>query len=158
MTSNLDTALVRRSVIVAVPQPRAFEVFTERFGTWWPKEYSIGESDLADFVVEPKAGGRWYEVGADGAECDAGRVIAYEPPDRIVVAWHLDGNFQFDPDPTHASEFEVRFIPEGDSTRVELEHRGFERHGTTAEAVFGIVESPSGWDFCLDRFAEAAVA
>jgi uncharacterized protein YndB with AHSA1/START domain len=159
MTQNIETAVVRRTITVGASQQRAFEVFTAGFGTWWPKEYSVGEADLADFVIEPKVGGRWYEVGEDGKECDAGKVIAFEPPDRLALAWHLDGNFQYDPDPTHASEFEVRFVAEGTtSTRVELEHRGFERHGATAEAVFGIVDSPNGWTYCLDLFAKQAAA
>jgi uncharacterized protein YndB with AHSA1/START domain len=157
MTTNLETAVVRKTITVAAPQDRAFEVFTAKFGSWWPKDYSIGEAELADFIIEPRVGGRWYEVGVDGAECDSGKVLAYEPPARLVIAWHLDGNFQYDPDPAHASEFEVRFIAEDESTtRVELEHRHFDRHGVTAEAVFGIVESPNGWTYCLERFAQFA--
>lgn len=70
---------------------------------------SIGEAEMADFVIEPKAGGRWYEVGVDGTECDTGLVSEYEPPNRLVLTWHLDGNLQYDPDPAHASEVEVRF-------------------------------------------------
>ena len=148
------TDTVRRTVTVGAGVERAFTVFTEQFGTWWPREYSIGAADMADFVIEPKVGGRWYEVGVDGTECDTGTVTAYEPPDRIVIAWHLDGNWRYDPDPAHASEFEVRFIPEDeDQTRVELEHRHFERQGESAEAVRGAVDSPTGWDYCLAAFA-----
>jgi uncharacterized protein YndB with AHSA1/START domain len=159
MIQNVDTAVVRSTITVATSQQRAFEVFTTQFGTWWPKEYSIGEADMADFIVEPKAGGRWYEVGVDGKECDSGRVLAFEPPDRLTLAWHLDGNFQYDPDPAHASEVEVRFIAEGETqTRVELEHRGFERHGDSADAVHGIVDSPGGWIYCLDLFAKQTAA
>jgi uncharacterized protein YndB with AHSA1/START domain len=159
MTQPVDTAVVRRTITVAAPQQRAFEVFTAGLGTWWPKEFSIGEADMADFVIEPKVGGRWYELGVDGKECDTGRVTAFEPPDRLILAWHLDGNFQYDADPAHASEVEVRFIAEDAThTRVELEHRRFERHGDTAEAVFGVVESPNGWGYCLDLFAKQAAA
>jgi uncharacterized protein YndB with AHSA1/START domain len=83
-------------------------------------------------------------------------VIAYEPPDRVVIAWHLDGAWQYDPDPAHASEFEVRFISDGtNSTRVELEHRNFERHGEGAPAVHGGVDNPQGWTYCLELFAKA---
>jgi uncharacterized protein YndB with AHSA1/START domain len=154
--SQQTYAPVTRSITVPAPQERAFKVFTEQFGSWWPKEYSIGEADMADFVLEPKAGGRWYEVGVDGKECDSGRVIAYEPPDRVVIAWHLDGAWQYDPDPTHASEFEVRFISDGtNSTRIELEHRNFERHGDGAPAVHGGVDNPQGWTYCLQLFAKA---
>lgn len=158
MTQPVQTS-VRKSITVAVSQQRAFEVFTTQLGTWWPKQYSIGEADMADFVLEPKVGGRWYEVGVDGKECETGRVIAFEPPDRLVLAWHLDGSWQYDPDPAHASEVEVRFIPEGDtSTRVELEHRGFERHGAGAEGVQGIVDSPQGWGYLLELFGQQVAA
>ena len=159
MTQPLDTAVVRRTITVAATQQHAFEVFTAGFRTWWPKEYSIGESDMADFVVEPKAGGRWYEVGVDGKECDTGRVTAFDPPERLTLAWHLNGQFQYDPDPAHASEVDIRFIVESPThTRVELEHRGIERHGGSADAVHGIVESPGGWTYILDLFAKQAAA
>jgi uncharacterized protein YndB with AHSA1/START domain len=158
MTPQVGTA-VRRAITVAAPQQRAFEVFTAQFGRWWPKDYHLGEAELADFVLEPKVGGRWYEVGVDGAECETGRVTAFEPPDRLLLAWHLDGSWRYDPDPAHASEVEVRFIAQGPAlTRVELEHRGFERHGAGAAAVHGGVSSPRGWPYCLERFAEQAAA
>jgi uncharacterized protein YndB with AHSA1/START domain len=158
MTQHVDTA-VRRTITVAASQLRAFEVFTAQLGSWWPKEFHIGEADMADFVLEPKVGGRWYELGVDGKECDTGRVTAFEPPDRLTLAWHLNAHWQYDPDPAHASEVEVRFIAEGPThTRVELEHRGFERHGADAGAVHGSVSSPQGWDYCLDLFAKQAAA
>ncbi len=147
---------VIRSVTVAASQQRAFTVFTEQFGTWWPREYSIGQSDLADFRLELRVGGRWYEIGTDGSECDVGQVTAYDPPERLSLAWHLNGSWQYDPDPDHASEVEVRFIGEGPtSTRVELEHRGFERHGEDAPAVHGGVADPQGWSYCLGLYAKA---
>jgi len=159
MSQHVDAAVVRRTITVTASQQHAFEVFTAQLGTWWPKEFSIGEADMADFVIERKVGGRWYEVGVDAKECDTGRVIAFEPPDRVTLAWHLDGNFQYDPDPAHASEVEVRFIAEDAThTRVELEHRHFERHGETAEALLGVVDSPNGWAYCLDLFAKQATA
>lgn len=158
MTQHVDTT-VRKTVTVAVSQHRAFEVFTAQLGTWWPKEFHIGEADMADFVLEPRVGGRWFEVGVNGKECETGRVTGFEPPDRFTLAWHLDGNWQYDPDPAHASEVEVRFIAEGPTrTRVELEHRGFERHGAGADAVQGAVGGPQGWDYCLDLFAKQAAA
>lgn len=154
MTEQANLAAVTRTVTVAASQRRAFEVFTAQFGSWWPKEYSIGAADMAEFVLEPEVGGRWYEVGVDGTECDTGRVLAFEPPERVVFAWHLDANWQFDPDPAHASAVEVRFIAAGpDQTRVELEHRGFERHGAGADGVRGGVDS--GWSYCLELFTKA---
>ena len=156
MAQHVDTA-VRRTITVAASQQRAFEVFTAQLGRWWPKEFHIGAADLADFIVEPKVGGRWYEVGVDGTQCDTGRVLAFEPPQRLILAWHLTGNWQYDPDPTHASEVEVRFIAAGPTlTRVELEHRGFERHGASADALRDSVDGPQGWNYCLDLFAKHA--
>lgn len=158
MRQHADTA-VRRAITVAAPQRRAFEVFTAQFGRWWPKEYRIGEAEMADFVLEPRVGGRWYEVGVDGAECDTGRVTAFEPPDRLTLAWHLDANWQYDPDPAHASEVEVRFIAQGSTrTRIELEHRRFERHGADAAAVHEGVSGPDGWSYGLELFARYAAA
>src|SRR3981081_4521247 len=152
MTQHVDTT-VRRTITVAASQLRAFEVFTAQLGSWWPKEFHIGEADMADFVLEPKVGGRGYGLVVDGKECDPGRVTAFEPPDRLTLAWHLNANWQYDPDPAHASEVDVRFIAEGPThTRVELEHRGFVRHGLGAAAVYGSVESQQGWTYCLDLF------
>jgi uncharacterized protein YndB with AHSA1/START domain len=158
MTQHVDT-VVRRTITVPVSQQRAFEVFTSELGRWWPREYSIGQSPMADFVLEPTIGGRWYEVGEDGKQCDSGRVTAFEPPARLALAWHLNGQFQFDPDPAHASEVEVRFVVEGPTqTRVEVEHRGFERHGADAGAVLGSVDSQTGWTYCLELFAKYVAA
>jgi uncharacterized protein YndB with AHSA1/START domain len=154
--SQQTYAPVIRSVTVAASQQRAFTVFTEQFGSWWPREYSIGEADMADFVLEPRVGGRWYEVGVDGKECECGRVIAYDPPGRVVIAWQLNGSWQYDPDPDHASEVEVRFVADGPtSTRVEIEHRNFERHGEEAPAVHGGVDDAQGWTYVLDQYAKS---
>jgi uncharacterized protein YndB with AHSA1/START domain len=156
MTQSVDIAVVRKSVTVDVDQQRAFEVFVTNLGTWWPGEYHIGAADMKDFVIEPKPGGRWYEVGVDGTECDTGRVIAFEPPERIVLAWHITEQWSFDPDPAHASEVEVRFVAETPTrTRVELEHRNLERHGDGAQAIRDTVDGPGGWDFLLPLYAAA---
>jgi uncharacterized protein YndB with AHSA1/START domain len=158
MTQHVDTA-VRRTITVAASQQRAFEVFTAQFGAWWPKDYHIGEAAMADFVVEPKVGGRWYELGVDGKQCDTGRVTAFDPPNRLVLAWQLNERWQYEPDPAHASEVEVRFIAEGPSqTRVELEHRGFERHGAGADGVRAGIDAPTGWTLVLELFAKHAAA
>jgi uncharacterized protein YndB with AHSA1/START domain len=152
--ATASTAIpVRLVITVATTQQRAFEVFTAQFGRWWPKEYHLSHAGIADFVLEPQVGGRWYEVGVDGTECDTGRVTAFDPPDRLIVAWHLDGDWKYDPDPAHASEFEVRFIAEGPTqTRVELEHRRFERHAVGAAAVRDGVSR--GWSYCLELYAK----
>ena len=157
MIPMTDDAVVV-TVVVEATQQRAFDVFTTGFGTWWPMEsHHIGEKDAVDAVIEPRAGGRWFERAADGSECDWGRVLEWEPPSRITLAWHLNPDFRYDPDPALATQVEVRFIPEGASTtRVELEHRGFAVHGERGETMKGAVGSDGGWKGLLQRFAEAA--
>jgi uncharacterized protein YndB with AHSA1/START domain len=158
MTQGVQN-VVRRTITVGASQQRSFDVFTAHFGAWWPKHYHIGPAPMKDFIMEPKLGGRWYELDEDGTQCDTGRVLAYEPPARVVLAWQLNELFQYDPDPSHASEVEVRFIAEGPTqTRVELEHRGFERHAAGAEAVRASMEAPGGWTIVLEIFANYAAA
>ena len=153
MTQHTQS-VVRRTITVPASQQRAFEVFTAQFGAWWPKDYQIGQSPIRDFIMEPEVGGRWYELDEDGSECDTGRVLAYEPPARVVLAWQLDQQWQYDPDAAHASEVEVRFVAEGPSqTRVELEHRGFERHGAGTDAVRAAMDAPNGWTAVLGIYA-----
>ena len=157
MAQNIDITAVRKSVTVDLPQQAAFELFTAKLSTWWPSGYHIGATDLKDFVMEPKAGGRWYEVGEDGEECDTGRVTAFEPPARIVLAWHITESWGYDPDPAHASEVEVRFISQAPTrTRVELEHRHIERHDDGAKSIHDVVDGESGWPLLLDRYVAAA--
>lgn len=149
---KITAAPVRKSIVVKAPQAHAFEVFTARFGTWWPKSHHIAAAEMADVIVEPRQGGRWYEKGVDGSECDWGTVLAWEPPQRLVLSWHLNGNFQRDENVESAVE--VRFIPDGeDTTRVELEHRVT---AVDAEAVRTAVDSPNGWSALLGSYAEAA--
>lgn len=155
MNQQTDVSVIK-TVTVAASQERAFQVYTEGFGTWWPREHHIGTAEMATCRFEPEPGGRWYETGVDGTECDWGRVLVWEPPDRIVHTWQLQGDWGYDPDPAKASEVEVRFVPEGPSrTRVELEHRHFDRHGAGAESVRTGVSSPKGYDYCLGRFVAA---
>lgn len=143
-------------VTVAVPIERAFQVFTARFGTWWPSDYHIGSVDMADAVLEPRVGGRWYERGVDGSECDWGTVLEWEPPARLVVTWQINGRWQYDPDPAHASEIEVRFIADGpEQTTVELEHRHLGRL-VEGQALHDAVSGDGGWKSVLEAFATAA--
>jgi uncharacterized protein YndB with AHSA1/START domain len=158
MTTTTE-ATVRREITVAVPAARAFEVFTAGLSSWWPLEtHHIGEQDALEAVLEPAAGGRLFERAADGSECDWGRVLAWEPPTRLVFAWHLNMRWAFDPDPAHASEVEVRFVDLGDSTRVELEHRAFERHGDDGGAIRDAVGGEGGWGGLLALYRESAEA
>lgn len=154
--TNTTVPSVRKAITVRATRERAFTVYAERFGTWWPKEHHIGAVDLADAVIEPKVGGRVYERGVDGSECDWGQVMVYDPPERLVHTWQLQGDFKYDPDPGKASEVEIRFVAvDADTTRIELEHRLFERHGAGAEAVRNGVSNPGGWEYTLRSFAEA---
>lgn len=155
----IDTNVrVHKTVTVRASKERAFTVFTEQFNTWWPREHHLGDAELAEAVIESTVGGRFYERCVDGSECDWGRVLAYEPPDRVVLSWQLQGDWKVDPDPAKASEIEVRFIAEGpNQTRVELEHRHIERH-TLAERVVEGVDSPDGWAGILARYADRIAA
>lgn len=149
---------VERSVTVQATLEKAFTVFTAGFATWWPASHHIGQADLGEAVLEPVAGGRWYEKGVDGSECDWGRVLVFEPPSRLVLSWHINSAWGYDPDEAHASEVEVRFTEEAPGrTRVDLTHRRLERHvGDTADMRTGIASEQGGWTMILNRFADAA--
>lgn len=158
MTQQTDTS-VRKAITVAAGRARAFEVYTAGFGSWWPKEHHIGKSDMRTCEFEPRVGGRWFETDVDGTECDWGRVLVWDPPNRIVHTWQLQGDWGYDPDPAKASEIEILFIAEGpNQTRVELTHRYFERHGDGADDVRRGVSSPGGYDYCLAQYVAAVVA
>ena len=144
---------VRKDIVVPTSPDKAFEIFTDRMGTWWNPGHSIGSEPLASVVVEPVAGGRWYERGEHGAECDWGRVLVWDPPHRVVLAWQIDGSWAYDP--KLVTEVEVRFTPHGDATRVELEHRGLDAFGAAAAGVRESFDSPNGWRGLLERFAAA---
>jgi uncharacterized protein YndB with AHSA1/START domain len=150
---------IRRSITVACTREHAFKTYAEAFDSWWPRQHHIGAGDLAEAVLEPKPGGRWYERTVDGAECDWGEVLVWEPPARVVLSWRIDGDWKINPDPACASEIEVRFIEEGPrSTRVEVEHRDFERHGETGAKVREGVSGEGGHGSLLKLFAEKAAA
>ena len=149
---------VRQSIVVDASPERAFYVFTDGMTSWWPIDsHSIGDRPMAEAVIEPRTGGRWYERGDDGRECDWGRVLAWEPPDRVVLTWQISAEWRSDP--AIHTEIEVRFTPEGDGrTRVDLEHRGLESFGERTEQMRAIFGSDGGWKGLLRRFADAAAA
>jgi uncharacterized protein YndB with AHSA1/START domain len=129
MTDTQATA-VSTSIVVDAPAEVAFTVFTEDMGSWWPPDHHILQAPLASMVFEAREGGRVYDVGTDGTECQWARVLAYEPPHRVVFSWDISLQWQVEHDPDRTSEVEVRFIAEGPGrTRVELEHRRLYRHG-----------------------------
>ncbi|MFL5861232.1 MAG: SRPBCC family protein, partial [Solirubrobacteraceae bacterium] len=147
-------APVRTQVVVEAPVQRAFDVFTQDMASWWPADHHIGGGQLAQMVFEPRVGGRIYDRNTEGGECTWARVLAYEPPDRLVFSWDITPQWQIESDPDHTSEVEVRFIAEADSrTRVELEHRALERHGEGWEGIQGAVGSEGGWPKTLGAFA-----
>lgn len=151
-------APIRKSLRVRAPVERAFRVFTAGMGGWWMKSHSLLAARQRDVVIEPRAGGRWYEVGDDGSEQDWGRVLAWEAPHRVVLAWQLDADWSYDPD--FETTVEVRFTAEGDETIVEFEHRDLERYGERAAEVRGDYESgmDGGWGELLDGFRKDAEA
>ena len=153
--STATIPAIQGKVTVNAPIERAFRIFTESFTTWWPADYHIGEADMAEAIIEPRVGGRWYERGVDGSECDWGHVLAWEPPHRLVVTWQINGQWQYDPDPEHASEIEVRFTPDGsDQTTVELEHRLLHRL-VGGEAIRDSISGGGGWGAVLAQYAKA---
>jgi uncharacterized protein YndB with AHSA1/START domain len=159
MTVQAADTSVRTSIVVEAPTERAFSVFTEDIGRWWHPEHHLLEADLAEKVFEPRVGGHVYDRGVDGSECRWARVLAYEPPNRVVISWDINTRWQLETDLEKTSEVEVRFVSEGpDRTRVELEHRKLDRHGPGWEQMRDAVGSPDGWGMGLRRFADAARA
>jgi uncharacterized protein YndB with AHSA1/START domain len=143
---------IRHAITVEAPIERAFEVFTRDFGAFKPPEHNLLSVPIAETVFEPFAGGYLYDRGADGSECRWARVLAYEPPERVLLTWNINQRWQIETDPDKVSEWEVRFIAEApDRTRVELEHRHLDRHGEGWEGVREGVGG--GWPTYLERYA-----
>ena len=144
MTSQAtETGAIRKSVTVPLPVEKAFRLFTDGIGTWWPFASHSIEGDKVEnayFDLESK---RLYERTADGTEHDWGDILAWEPPSRFLLGWRVN------PDRT-GTEVEVRFEPEGAGTRVELEHRGWEHCGPGERSGYD-----SGWEFVLGKFVDA---
>lgn len=153
--TNTAVLPIRKRVTVNTTPDRAFELFTEGMVRWWSPEYSINQSPMQGIVMEPKAGGRWFERGKDGTQCQWGEVLTWDPPERLVLAWQIETGEQWRFNPKLVTELEVRFLPDGDGkTRVELEHRHLERYGDQAPMVREIFDSPSAWQGLLERLAE----
>jgi uncharacterized protein YndB with AHSA1/START domain len=155
MSAQAQDTSVRAAIVVEAPLERAFSVFTEDFGSFKPPEHNLLAVEIAETVFEPRKGGYLYDRGVDGSECRWARVLAYEPPDRLVISWDISPQWQLETDLEKASEVEVRFVAETpERTRVELEHRNLERHGEGWEGVRDGVASRDGWPLYLQRFAE----
>jgi DNA-binding transcriptional ArsR family regulator len=154
MTTQTEQASVRRQIVVGVPIEQAFTVFTERFGDFKPPEHNMLGVELAETVFEPRVGGHIYDRAVDGSECRWARVLAYEPPHRVVFSWDLGPSWQVEADPAKTSEVEVRFVAEtAQRTRVELEHRNIDRHGEGWQSISDAIGGDDGWPLYLQRFA-----
>ena len=135
--------VVRQSVTVDTDVAHAFRVFTEEFDSWWPRTHHIGKSPMKRAVIEGRVNGRCYSEQEDGTDCDWGTVLVWDPPKRVVLAWQITHQWGYEPDLTRASEVEVRFTPiERGATRVDLEHRHFERHGAGGALLRQAVGAP----------------
>jgi uncharacterized protein YndB with AHSA1/START domain len=154
MSTQAAATTAQASIVVEAPIERAFRVFTERFGSFKPPEHNILAVQIAETVFEPYVGGHLYDRGVDGSECRWARVLAYEPPARVVISWDISPDWQLETDLAKTSEVEVQFIEEApDRTRVELEHRHLERHGEGWEGVRDGVGGDEGWPLYLQRYA-----
>ena len=153
-TPGLETS-VRQQIVVDAPIERAFRVFTEQFGSFKPREHNMLAVPIAETVFEPRVGGHVYDRGVDGSECRWARVLAFEPPNRVVISWDISPQWRIETDLAKTSEVEVRFISEtAKRTRVELEHRNLERHGDGWQHVRDGVAADQGWPLYLQRYAE----
>ena len=155
MTTEARDTSVQLQIVVAAPVERAFRVFTEQFDRIKPREHNMLGVPIAETVFEPRVGGHVYDRGVDGSECRWARVLAYEPPHRVVISWDISPRWQIETDLEKTSEVEVRFIPEAPNrTRVEIEHRKLDRHGMGWESERDGVAGDQGWPLYLRRFAD----
>ena len=152
--TTTDASTIRREIVVPVPVERAFAVFTERFGDFKPPEHNLLAAPIAETVFEPRVGGNIIDRAVDGSECRWARILAYEPPNRVVFSWDISPRWQIEADQELTSEVEVRFVAESPlRTRLELEHRHIDRHGPGWESVSDGVAGDEGWPLYLTRFA-----
>lgn len=156
MSATIAPASVRCTVLVRATPERAFELFTSQMGRWWPRTHTTNTSPIADVIIEPRVGGRWFERGVDGSERDWGHVMAWEKPRRLLLGWQLSAQWKFDP--TLVTEVELRFTAEGEMTQVELEHRRLERYGAMTDRMRDTVSSPNGWPGILRGYVGSVAA
>jgi uncharacterized protein YndB with AHSA1/START domain len=150
-----DDAVVRHQVVVDMSIERAFAAFVDRFGDFKPPEHNLLGAEIAETRFEPRVGGHIYDRSVDGSECRWARVLAYEPPDRVVFSWDISPQWQLEADESNASEVEVRFVAESpERTRLELEHRHLDRHGPGWESLREGVDGDAGWPLYLTRYAD----
>jgi uncharacterized protein YndB with AHSA1/START domain len=151
--TTVRPAPVRKSLVVKATPEKSFTAFTSGIGRWWPRSKSIGSSPQTDVVLEPVVGGRWYERGADGSECEWGKVLQWQPPSRVVLAWQIGADWKYDP--SLVTEVEITFTAlSASETRVDLEHRHLDRLGPNAERVRAAFDSEDGWNGVLEGFGQ----
>ena len=157
-TRHIAPAPIRRTVKVRASLEKAFDIFVGGMGSWWLKSHSLLQAPQKDVVVEPRAGGRWYEIGEDGSEQTWGRVLGWERPGRLLLAWQLNADWAYDPE--FETTVEVRFTADGDHVIVDFEHRDLERFGPNADAVRGNYDTgmDGGWRALLDNYQHEAEA
>ena len=156
MNRIVSIAPVRKSVVVQATPQKAFDVFTAGIDRWWPKSHGIGSAPLRESIIEPYVGGRWYAKCDDGSDVTVGHVRVWQPGERFVVTWEISAAWKPDARVAFASEVEVRFLDDSDGrTRVELEHRNFERMGAAdGETMRKNVDG--GWPGLLNLYANEA--
>jgi uncharacterized protein YndB with AHSA1/START domain len=152
--TGTETTVIRKQVVVNASITQAFVAFTERFGDFKPPEHNLLQAPITETVFEPRVGGHIYDRATDGTECHWARILAVDPPDRVVFSWDIGPQWQVETDPDLTSEVEVRFVPDGPNrTRVELEHRHLDRHGPGWRSVSDGIDNDQGWPLYLARYA-----
>ena len=158
-TDTADQSIVKVDIVVDASVEHAFRVFTEHFDQIKPREHNLLAAPIVETVLEPRVGGDVYDRGEDGTVCRWARVLAYDPPERLVISWDIDPRWQIETDPERTSEVEIRFVAEGSGrTRVEVEHRHLDRHGDGWQGIRDGVAADEGWPLYLRRFADVASA
>ena len=153
MTQATDS-VVRKVIVVQASVERAFSVFTERFGDFKPREHNLLGAPIVETTFEPRVGGHIVDRAEDGSECRWARILAYEPPTRLLFSWDIGPTWQIEPNAENTSEVEVRFAADGpDRTKVDIEHRHIDRHGPGWESIRNGVDADDGWPLYLDRYA-----
>jgi uncharacterized protein YndB with AHSA1/START domain len=149
----MTIAPIIQSVTVRAPPARAFDLFTSRMNQWWPARATIGKNPFVSIVLEPGAGGQWFERDAEGTETKWGKVLAWDPPERVLLAWQINSQFTYDTD--FVTEVEISFTPTAQGgTTVTLEHRNLERFGADAERIAGLLGG--GWPRHMADYAQFA--
>jgi hypothetical protein len=148
----MTIAPIHRTIEVAVPPERAFILFTERMHDWWPVGHSISDDPRVAIEMDPRPEGWWGQIGERGTRTQWGKVLAWEPPGRVLLAWQIDAQWHYDPD--LLTELELTFTAIGMNTLVTLEHRNLERFGESAERM--AEQLRNGWPGVVQSYGDFA--